>query len=80
MTFTYARVGVELWGSKSIGESTQRQLDNVKSKRRVCIFFCGQTLKIIDKLTVRLRSQFHTLEDYRPGNPETTCQLINEIN
>ncbi|XP_031767015.1 tachykinin-like peptides receptor 99D isoform X1 [Galleria mellonella] len=35
MTFTYARVGVELWGSQSIGECTQRQLDNVKSKRRV---------------------------------------------
>lgn len=35
MTFTYARVGLELWGSQSIGECTQRQLDNVKSKRRV---------------------------------------------
>ncbi|XP_049301160.1 tachykinin-like peptides receptor 99D isoform X2 [Anopheles funestus] len=35
MTFTYARVGLELWGSKSIGECTQRQLDNIKSKRRV---------------------------------------------
>lgn len=35
MTFTYARVGIELWGSQSIGECTQRQLDNIKSKRRV---------------------------------------------
>ncbi|CAH4035652.1 unnamed protein product [Pieris brassicae] len=35
MTYTYSKVGVELWGSKSIGECTQRQLDNVKSKRRV---------------------------------------------
>ncbi|CAK1598509.1 unnamed protein product [Parnassius mnemosyne] len=35
MTYTYARVGVELWGSQSIGECTQRQLDNIKSKRRV---------------------------------------------
>jgi tachykinin receptor 3 len=35
MTFTYTRVGVELWGSQSIGECTQRQLDNIKSKRRV---------------------------------------------
>ncbi|XP_050343718.1 tachykinin-like peptides receptor 99D isoform X1 [Nymphalis io] len=35
MTYTYAKVGVELWGSKSIGECTQRQLDNIKSKRRV---------------------------------------------
>jgi tachykinin receptor 3 len=35
MTFTYARVGLELWGSQSIGECTQRQLDNIKSKRKV---------------------------------------------
>uniref|UniRef100_A0A6M2DY29 Putative g protein-coupled receptor n=1 Tax=Xenopsylla cheopis TaxID=163159 RepID=A0A6M2DY29_XENCH len=35
MTYTYARVGLELWGSQSIGECTQRQLDNIKSKRRV---------------------------------------------
>ncbi|XP_046611343.1 tachykinin-like peptides receptor 99D [Neodiprion virginianus] len=35
MTFTYARVGLELWGSQSIGEATQRQLDNIRSKRRV---------------------------------------------
>lgn len=38
MTFTYARVGVELWGSQSIGECTQRQLDNIKSKRRVSTY------------------------------------------
>lgn len=35
MSFTYARVGIELWGSQSIGECTQRQLENIKSKRRV---------------------------------------------
>ncbi|CAK1598513.1 unnamed protein product [Parnassius mnemosyne] len=35
MTYTYSRIGTELWGSKSIGESTQRQVDNVKGKRRV---------------------------------------------
>ncbi|KAL4711731.1 hypothetical protein ACJJTC_003498 [Scirpophaga incertulas] len=35
MSYTYSRVGLELWGSQSIGECTQRQLDNVKSKRRV---------------------------------------------
>ncbi|XP_018330167.1 tachykinin-like peptides receptor 99D isoform X2 [Agrilus planipennis] len=35
MTFTYARIGIELWGSQSIGESTQRQIENIKSKRRV---------------------------------------------
>lgn len=35
MTYTYTRVGLELWGSQSIGECTQRQLDNIKSKRKV---------------------------------------------
>jgi hypothetical protein len=35
MGYTYARVGIELWGSQSIGEATQRQLENIKSKRRV---------------------------------------------
>lgn len=35
MLYTYTRVGFELWGSQSIGECTQRQLDNIQSKRRV---------------------------------------------
>ncbi|CAH2071762.1 unnamed protein product, partial [Iphiclides podalirius] len=35
LTYTYARIGAELWGSHSIGESSHHQLDNVKSKRRV---------------------------------------------
>ncbi|CAO1423084.1 unnamed protein product [Diamesa tonsa] len=37
MSYTYARVGLELWGSQSIGECTQRQLDNIKSKRKVVL-------------------------------------------
>ncbi|XP_017041704.1 tachykinin-like peptides receptor 99D [Drosophila ficusphila] len=35
MTVTYSRVGFELWGSKTIGECTPRQVENVRSKRRV---------------------------------------------
>ncbi|XP_067616737.1 tachykinin-like peptides receptor 99D isoform X2 [Eurosta solidaginis] len=35
MTATYSRVGIKLWGSKAIGEYTPRQVENVKSKRRV---------------------------------------------
>ncbi|XP_065157350.1 tachykinin-like peptides receptor 99D isoform X2 [Atheta coriaria] len=35
MTYTYTRIGLELWGSQGIGECTQRQMDNIKSKRRV---------------------------------------------
>lgn len=35
MVYAYTRVGIELWGSQSIGECSQRQLDNIQSKRRV---------------------------------------------
>ena len=35
LTVTYARVGVELWGSQAIGEETSVQNDRVKSKRKV---------------------------------------------
>ncbi|XP_076241349.1 tachykinin-like peptides receptor 99D isoform X1 [Calliopsis andreniformis] len=35
MTFTYARIGLELWGSQSIGENTAGQLESIRSKRRV---------------------------------------------
>ena len=39
---TYTRVGVELWGSKAIGERTAGQEETAKSKRRVraVISFC----------------------------------------
>lgn len=42
MTYTYTRVGLELWGSQSIGECTQRQLDNIKSKRKVSSELVGK--------------------------------------
>ena len=32
---TYTRVGVELWGSKAIGERTTGQEETTKSKRKV---------------------------------------------
>ncbi|KAG8177128.1 hypothetical protein JTE90_012011 [Oedothorax gibbosus] len=35
MTFTYYRVGKELWGSQSIGECTQKQIESVNSKRKI---------------------------------------------
>ena len=37
MMYTYARVGIELWGSQSIGECTTKQMDSIKSKRKVSI-------------------------------------------
>ncbi|XP_073993519.1 tachykinin-like peptides receptor 86C isoform X2 [Rhodnius prolixus] len=39
MAICYTLMGRELWGSKSIGEQTQRQLDNIKSKRKVVRMF-----------------------------------------
>ena len=35
LTVIYARVGIELWGSRYIGEYNTQQAENVKSKRRV---------------------------------------------
>ncbi|XP_013772923.1 tachykinin-like peptides receptor 99D [Limulus polyphemus] len=35
MTYTYFRVGRELWGSQSIGECTEKQLEAVRSKRKI---------------------------------------------
>ncbi|XP_054263186.1 tachykinin-like peptides receptor 86C isoform X1 [Macrosteles quadrilineatus] len=39
MAVCYTLMGRELWGSKSIGEQTQRQLDAIKSKRKVVRMF-----------------------------------------
>jgi tachykinin-like receptor len=39
MMYTYYRVGRELWGSQSIGECTAKQMESIKSKRKV-LFFC----------------------------------------
>jgi len=35
LAVTYTRVGVELWGSKTIGERTAGQDDSLRSKRKV---------------------------------------------
>ncbi|KAK8757622.1 hypothetical protein V5799_004746 [Amblyomma americanum] len=35
MAFTYFRVGRELWGSQSIGECTAKQIEAIKSKRKI---------------------------------------------
>lgn len=41
MTYAYFRIGIVLWSSKSIGEyCTDKQLESIKSKRKVCSFFC----------------------------------------
>jgi len=35
MVVCYTLMGRELWGSRSIGELTQRQAESIKSKRKV---------------------------------------------
>lgn len=35
MIFCYSLMGRELWGSRSIGEHTERQLESMRSKRKV---------------------------------------------
>ena len=42
---TYIRVGMELWGSKAIGEATKKQEETVKSKRRVSISMSNHSVK-----------------------------------
>ncbi|XP_050667628.1 tachykinin-like peptides receptor 86C isoform X2 [Leptidea sinapis] len=39
MTFFYSAMGKVLWGSRSIGELTQRQVNSIKSKRKVVKMF-----------------------------------------
>ncbi|XP_066903444.1 tachykinin-like peptides receptor 86C [Halyomorpha halys] len=39
MVCCYTAMGKELWGSRSIGELTQRQIDSIKSKRKVVKMF-----------------------------------------
>uniref|UniRef100_A0A6P7G6Z0 Tachykinin-like peptides receptor 86C n=1 Tax=Diabrotica virgifera virgifera TaxID=50390 RepID=A0A6P7G6Z0_DIAVI len=48
MSICYTMMGSVLWGSRSIGEKTQRQIEAIKSKRRVCIsLFIQRVLKNI---------------------------------
>lgn len=35
MIYAYSAMGKELWGSRSIGELTERQLESMKSKKKV---------------------------------------------
>lgn len=35
MIYVYTAMGKELWGSRSIGEHTERQLESMKSKKKV---------------------------------------------
>jgi tachykinin-like receptor len=43
MAICYTLMGRELWGSRSIGEMTQRQSEVIKSKRKV-----SNNLKIVE--------------------------------
>jgi tachykinin-like receptor len=77
MTFTYARVGVELWGSQSIGECTQRQLENIKSKRRVSTWWLIDITaeQLPQEATISFLMWAVTLKRLAVGNPEYTAQI-----
>nr|QRN45494.1 tachykinin-Like peptides receptor isoform X2 [Carausius morosus] len=39
MLVCYTRMALELWGSKSVGEMTQRQFESIQAKRKVILMF-----------------------------------------
>lgn len=41
MSFTYSRVGLELWGSRAIGEFSEAQAEGIRSKRKVVKMMMG---------------------------------------
>ena len=52
MCYTYSRIGLELWGSRAIGEATTVQADSIKSKRKVFLsakiyLFCMFSVKVV---------------------------------
>ena len=38
MAGCYSRMGLVLWGSKDIGELSQRQAHSISAKRKVCCY------------------------------------------
>lgn len=54
MSYTYFRVGRELWGSQSIGECTAAQMESIKSKRKVIRKFCKWIIIIIISIVIIL--------------------------
>jgi tachykinin receptor 3 len=83
MTFTYARIGIELWGSQSIGECTQRQMENIRSKRRVSDLLLKGKKAARSNVSCSRRSQYLPTKTQLPLTewikfPRTrTCQPPN---
>lgn len=48
MSYTYTRIAIRLWGSESIGEVTQRQNENIKSKRRVSFSLLFEAYNVVN--------------------------------
>lgn len=49
MSFAYLRMGLKLWRSTWIGECCDKQLGNMKSKRRVSTVILHSAPSMIDK-------------------------------
>ncbi|KAF4525103.1 hypothetical protein B566_EDAN006325 [Ephemera danica] len=84
MTYTYVRVGIELWGSQSIGECTQRQLENIRSKRRLLfllkIVFVVKMMMVVVLIFVVCWLPFHVYFILTSHLPEiTNWTYIQEV-
>lgn len=63
MAVCYTLMGRELWGSRSIGELTQRQIDSIKSKRKVSRMSGVEHERGSTKL-INAHPLFHTNHDF----------------
>ncbi|CAH0558871.1 unnamed protein product [Brassicogethes aeneus] len=85
LTYTYTKIGVELWGSQSIGECSQRQKENIKSKRRREYTLSAETSEA--QLANIMKDYAYNMkkmdgEDYKEGTIKTmwnqTAKLLQE--
>lgn len=75
MTYAYTRIGMELWGSQSIGECTQRQMENIKSKRRVSSLQSTSTSIRTFRIESILIYVFNLLQAHSLPGQVPTCPL-----
>ena len=73
MIATYLRVGLKLWGSRSIGEITPKQISNIKSKRKVTTIYTRTYSPKIDMKSTDLYKKSVLELDY---DFETICSNI----
>ena len=65
MVVCYTLMGRELWGSRSIGELTQRQAESIKSKRKVSNFGFELSSYVAVRVTVLLHSDLQCVMTHK---------------